>query len=72
MRHSRVTAVWDDEPVPAVPAPPDQTPARPGHTVQPTTQARVHRTPLRMKSWIQAAPSVESMQGIFRIQRMLS
>ena len=26
MRHSRVTAVWDDEPVPAMPLPPDQTP----------------------------------------------
>ena len=42
VRHSRVTAVWDDEPVPAVPAPRDQTPALPGHTGQHTTQASLN------------------------------
>jgi len=41
VRHSRVTAVWDDEPVPAVPAPRDHTPALQGQTGQHTTQARL-------------------------------
>ena len=39
VRHSRVTAVWDDEPVPAVPSPLDHTPAVPAQPALHTSQA---------------------------------
>ena len=52
VRHSRVTAVWDDEPVPAVPSPMDQTPAPPPRPTQHATQARQRRvvTPARTRA----------------------
>jgi len=63
VRHSRVTAVWDDEPVPAVPAPRDQTAARSGQNGQHTTQAHVRASSLASMHAKQSAPDVQSTQG---------